>query len=141
VSVTSVCQAGEQHLPRNLSCPKAVRPVLKRIQNKGKTMKRTFRNFFKLALLSLAALVLIGATHQTARADEVTLTGSTAGAITAPGLIFTPTANFNGTTALGIGSLSGPNSLGSFFVATGPLQLTGGLFQLDITFTAPTGIA
>ncbi|HKP37460.1 MAG TPA: PEP-CTERM sorting domain-containing protein [Pyrinomonadaceae bacterium] len=104
-------------------------------------MKSTARNFFKLALLSLAALVIIGATHQTARADEVTLTGFTAGAVTAPGVIFTPTANFNSTTALGIGSLSGPNSLGSFFLATGPLQLTGGLFQLDITFTAPTGIA
>jgi len=104
-------------------------------------MKSITSNFLKLALLSLAALVIIGATHQTARADEVTLTGFTIGAVTAPNLIFTPTANFNGTTALGIGSLSGPNSLGTLFLTTGPTATTGGLFELGITFTSPTGIA
>lgn len=91
--------------------------------------------------LGIAALILVGATHQTARADEVTLTGFTTGAVTAPSVLFTPTGNFNGTTSLGIGSLSGPNSLGSIFLATAPTALTSGLFQLDITFTSPTGIA
>ena len=104
-------------------------------------MKRIASNFFKLALLSLAALVIIGATHQTARADEVTLTGSTTGANSVPGLTFTGTEFFTGTTALGIGSLSGPNNLGTFFLSTAPQSLIGGAFQLDITFTSPTGIA
>jgi hypothetical protein len=103
-------------------------------------MKSIASKFLKLALLSIAALVLVGATHQTARADEVTLTGSTAFGLTAPGVTFT-TNSFTGTTALGIGALSGANSLGTFFLNTGPTSLTGGLFQLDITFTSPTGIS
>jgi PEP-CTERM motif-containing protein len=104
-------------------------------------MKSIASNFVKLALLSLAALVIIGATHQTARADEVTLTGSTVGAHAVAGLTFAGNQFFTGTTALGIGSLSGPNNLGMFSLSTGPTQLTGGGFQLDITFTSPAGIA
>lgn len=104
-------------------------------------MKSIASNVLRYALLGIAALVIVGATHQTARADEITLTGSTTGALSVPNLTFTGNQLFNGTTALGIGSLSGPNSLGSFFLSTGPLALTGGLFQLDITFTSPTGIA
>jgi hypothetical protein len=104
-------------------------------------MKSIASSLFKLALLSLAALVIVGTTYQTARADEVTLTGSTTGGHAGPGLSFTGTEFFTGTTALGLGSLSGPNSLGTFFLSTGPLSLTGGGFQLDITFTSPAGIA
>ncbi|MGQ0761029.1 MAG: PEP-CTERM sorting domain-containing protein [Acidobacteriota bacterium] len=74
------------------------------------------------------------------RADEVTISGSTAGATSVPFLGFTGN-QFTGTTALGIGSLSGANSLGQLSLATAPLELIGGIFQLNITFTAPTGIA
>ena len=88
----------------------------------------------------IALLVIVGATHTSARADEVTISGSTTGAVSAPGVIFTGSEFFTGTTALGIGSLSGANSLGTFFLSTGPLSATGGLFQLDIAFTTPTGI-
>ena len=88
----------------------------------------------------MALLVIVGAAHTSARADEVTVSGSTTGALTAPGVLFTGSEFFTGTTALGIGSLSGVNSLGTFFVNTGPLSATSGLFQLDITFTTPTGI-
>jgi hypothetical protein len=103
-------------------------------------MKSIASKFIKLGLLSLAVLIIVGATHRTARADEVTLSGSTTGALSAPNLNFTGTDFFTGTTALGIGSLSGPNSLGTFTLNTAPTALTGGLFRLDITFTAPAGI-
>ena len=42
-------------------------------------MRTAISGLIKSALLGLAALVIIGASHQSARADEVTLTGSTAG--------------------------------------------------------------
>lgn len=103
-------------------------------------MKRTITNLMKTALLGLAALVIVGATHQTARADEVTISGFTTGANTAPNLSFAGNS-FTGTTFLNIGSLSGANSLATFFLNTAPGSLVGGSFQLDITFTAPTGIA
>ena len=103
-------------------------------------MATTFHRIFRGSALALALLVIVGASHTAARADEVTVSGSTTGALTAPGVIFTGSEFFTGTTALGVGSLSGVNSLGTFFVNTGPLSATGGLFQLDITFTTPTGI-
>jgi hypothetical protein len=103
-------------------------------------MAISFSKILRGVAFSIALLVIVGATHTSARADEVTLTGSTAGANTAAGLSFTGSNFFTGTTALGFGSLSGANSLGTFFLNTGPLSMTGGLFQLDITFTAPTGI-
>jgi hypothetical protein len=103
-------------------------------------MTTTFRRIFRGSALAFSLLVILGATHSSARADEVTVSGSTTGALTAPGVLFTGSEFFTGTTALGIGSLSGVNSLGTFFVNTGPLSATSGLFQLDITFTTPTGI-
>jgi hypothetical protein len=104
-------------------------------------MNRTVTNFFKTALLGLAALIIVGATHQTARADEVTVAGSTAGIVSGvPQLTFTGNANFTGTTALGIGALSGSNSLGSFFLSTAPTQALAGSFTLNVTFTSPLGI-
>ena len=58
-----------------------------------------------------------------------------------PQLTFSGAEFFTGTTALGIGSLSGANSLGSFFLSTAPTQLLSGSFTLNVTFTAPTGIS
>jgi hypothetical protein len=103
-------------------------------------MKSTTSKFVKLGLLSLAVLIILGASHRTARADEITLNGSTTGALSVPNLTFSGADFFTGTTSLGIGSLSGPNSLGTFFLSTAPTALTGGAFRLDITFTAPSGI-
>ncbi|HEX5703195.1 MAG TPA: PEP-CTERM sorting domain-containing protein [Pyrinomonadaceae bacterium] len=103
-------------------------------------MTTTFHRIFRGVAFSMAMLVIVGASHTAARADEVTVSGSTTGAITAPNVLFTGSEFFTGTTALGLGSLSGVNSLGSFFVNTGQLSATGGLFQLNITFTTPTGI-
>ena len=105
-------------------------------------MKRTTFNLFRMVLVGLAALVLVGATYGIARADEVTVSGSTTGSVTGvPQLTFSGAEFFTGTTALGIGSLSGANSLGSFFLSTAPTQLLSGSFTLNVTFTAPTGIS
>lgn len=103
-------------------------------------MTTSFHRIFRDTALAVALLVILGATHSSARADEVTISGSTAGATSVPFLGFTGN-QFTGTTALGIGSLSGANNLGQLSLATGPLELIGGIFQLNITFTAPTGIA
>lgn len=81
-------------------------------------------------------------TQGQARADEVTISGFTTGAVTGvPPLTFTGNANFTNTTFLNIGALSGPNSLGSFFLSTAPGQLVAGSFTLNVTFTSPTGIS
>lgn len=103
-------------------------------------MTISFTKILRGVAFSMALLVIVGASHTAARADEVTISGSTTGALTAPGVLFTGNEFFTGTTALGVGSLSGVNSLGTFFLNTGPLSTTGGLFQLDITFTTPAGI-
>ena len=100
----------------------------------------TFHRIFRGTAPAIALLIMLGATHSSARADEVTISGSTAGATSVPFLGFTGN-QFTGTTALGIGSLSGVNNLGQLSLATAPLELIGGIFQLNITFTAPTGIA
>jgi len=104
-------------------------------------MKTIASAFVKCILVGLASLVIIGASHSIARADEVTISGSTSGSVTGvPQLTFTGNASFAGTTALGIGSLSGANSLGSFFLVTAPTQPLNGSFTLNVSFTAPTGI-
>lgn len=92
--------------------------------------------------LSIAAIAFFTLAQGVARADEVTITGSTTGVVSGvPQLTFTGNANFTGTTSLGIGSLSGPNSLGSFFLSTAPSQLVAGSFTLNVTFSVPSGIA
>src|SRR5262245_10519631 len=103
-------------------------------------MTIAFRSLLKSIALGVAMLVVIGASYTSARADELTISGFTTFLNSVPNLAFTPTPSFNGTTSLGIGSLSGPNSLGTFSLATAPAQLVGGAFQLDITFLTPTGI-
>jgi len=104
-------------------------------------MTISFTKILRGVAFGLALLVVAGATHTSARADEVTIGGSTTGGTSVPFLGFTGN-EFTGTTALGIGSLSGVNSLGQLSLATAPAaELIGGIFQLNITFTAPTGIA
>ena len=91
--------------------------------------------------LCLVALAFLTLAQSEARANEVTISGSTTGTVVGvPQLTFTGNASFTGTTALGIGSLSGSNSLGSFFLSTAPTQSLSGSFTLNVTFTAPTGI-
>lgn len=104
-------------------------------------MKTHLTMLAKSLALAIAAIAVFTLSEGVARADEITLTGSTTGAITGvPQLTFTGNSHFNSTTALGIGSLSGPNSLGSFFLSTDATQLVAGSFTLNVTFTSPTGI-
>lgn len=99
---------------------------------------RTAGRSLFLCLLVLGFTALAGTE---ARADEVTISGSTTGTVSGvPQLTFTGN-NFTGTTALGVGALSGSNSLGSFFLSTAPTQALSGSFSLNVTFTVPTGIA
>jgi PEP-CTERM motif len=90
--------------------------------------------------LGIALVAIFGITQKAARADEVTISGSTTGTVTGvPQLTFAGNS-FTGTTALGIGSLSGADRLGTFTLSTAPTQALAGSFTLNITFTAPTGI-
>jgi hypothetical protein len=105
-------------------------------------MKTACSRLIKSAMLGLVVLVILGASHGSARADEVTITGQTTGTVTGvPQLTFTGNSNFTGTTALGIGSLSGSNSLGTFFLSTADLQPLSGSFTLNLTFFVPAGIS
>ena len=91
--------------------------------------------------LSVVALAFFALAAGEARADEVTISGSTTGTVSGvPQLTFAGNPSFTGTTALGIGSLSDVNSLGTFTLSTAPLQPLAGSFTLNITFTAPAGI-
>lgn len=104
-------------------------------------MRTSLTSLFKPIALSMAAIAVIGLSQSMARADEVTLVGSTTGVVSlAPQLTFAGNA-FNGMTALGVGALSGANRLGTFTLALAPMEAVSGSFQLDITFTQPTGIS
>lgn len=101
---------------------------------------KNFSTTFKPLALSIALFAIFTATQGVARADEVTIVGSTTGTVTgAPLLTFTGNT-FTGTTALGVGALSGANRLGTFSLDRGPLQAVNGSFTLQITFTMPAGI-
>jgi hypothetical protein len=90
--------------------------------------------------LCLFVLGLVALAHTEARADEVTISGSTSGVVSGvPQLTFAGNS-FTGMTALGTGALSGANNLGTFTLATGPLQAAAGTFALNVNFTVPTGI-
>ena len=107
-------------------------------------MRTSILGLLKTLSLGIALLAVLTLSQGVARADEVTVTGSTTGVVSGvPQLTFTGNANFTGTTALGIGSFSGPNSLGSFFLSTDPggPVLVAGTFTLNVTFSVPTGIA
>src|SRR3989442_952234 len=100
-------------------------------------MKTAISGLVKSVLLGLAVLLIVGASHSIARADEVTITGSTTGSISGvPQLTFTGN-NFLGTTALGGGSRGGRNSLGIFFLSPALLQSFAGLFFLNVFSPAP----
>lgn len=104
--------------------------------------KFSIRTAGRSLFLCLVGLGFLAVGAAEARADEVTITGSTTGVVSGvPQLTFAGNNNFTGTTALGVGSLSGSNSLGSFFLNTAPTQALNGTFTLNVTFTVPAGIA
>ena len=104
-------------------------------------MKTKLTVLAKSLALAVATIAVLTLGQTVARADEVTVSGSTTGSITGvPQLTFAGNSGFTGTTALGNGSLSGPNSLGAFFLSTDALQAVAGQFTLNVTFVGPTGI-
>jgi hypothetical protein len=107
--------------------------------------------------LSILAIAFLALSAGEARADEVFVAGSTAGCFGAactPGASATflgltySNATFAGTTASGFRGLGGNaspgsnfNNLGSFSLSTAPNVYNGQTFTLQVTFTAPQGIA
>jgi PEP-CTERM motif-containing protein len=106
-------------------------------------------------MLGLAVMFLIAVNQKAARADEVTINGSTLGCFgaacvpgnsaTIPGMSFSD-STFAGTTAngfRGLGAVPNPganfNNLGSFTLSTAPNSFNTP-FTLQVTFTAPEGI-
>ncbi len=103
-----------------------------------KSQRTTLLKALSIAITFAGVLILA---QGQARADEVTISGFTTGTVTGvPQLSFTGNSAFTNTTFLGIGSLSGANNLGAFFLSTAPGQLVAGTFTLNVTFTSPTGI-
>ncbi len=107
--------------------------------------------------LSIFAIAILALGQGEARADEVFISGNTNGcfgAACAPGASATflgltySNSTFAGTTASGFRGLGGNanpgsnfNNLGSFSLSTAPNVYTGQTFSLQVTFTAPQGIA
>lgn len=104
-------------------------------------MKSRITTLLKSLSIVLTLAGVLAFAQGQARADEVTITGSTTGAITGvPQLSFTGNNSFTTTTFLGQTSLSGSNNLGTFFLSTAPGSTVSGAFTLNVTFTGPSGI-
>lgn len=104
-------------------------------------MKSHRTTLLKSLSMAIALVGILMIAQGQARADEVTISGFTTGAVTGvPQLSFTGNNSFTNTTFLGIGALSGANNLGTFALSTAPGQFVGGSFTLNVTFTSPTGI-
>lgn len=92
--------------------------------------------------LCLTALTVLIFGQGAACADEVTISGSTTGnASGVSQLAFFGSTNFTVTTVLGAGALIGTNNLGTVILSIGPAQMVSGSLTVNITFTAPNGIA
>ncbi|HEX8458320.1 MAG TPA: PEP-CTERM sorting domain-containing protein [Pyrinomonadaceae bacterium] len=104
---------------------------------------KNFATMFKPLAMSLALFAIFGAA-QVAKADPVTVTGTSSGTVTGTAASFlTFTGNtFTATTAGGVGSFSGADRIGTFTLAsTAGETPVSGTFTLNLTFTAPAGIA
>jgi len=105
-------------------------------------MKFNKTTLLKSLSISFALVCVLVLAQGQARADEVTISGSTTGTVIGvPQLTFTGNPSFTNTTVLGIGALSGANNLGTFTLATNPAQVLAGSFNLVVTFVAPAGIS
>ncbi|MGI8654374.1 MAG: PEP-CTERM sorting domain-containing protein [Pyrinomonadaceae bacterium] len=107
----------------------------------------------KTLALTIAAIALFTLSQGTVRADEITVSGTTAGAFngqtpsttaTLLGLTFN-SSNFTATTSGGFATLGGVgggnDNLGTLTLANTNATYNGNTFTLQVNFTAPTGIA
>ena len=103
---------------------------------------KTFATMLKPLAMSITLLAIFSA-GQIAKADPVTVSGTSSGTITgtaASFLSFTGN-NFTATTAGGVGSFSGADRIGTFTLSSTASQTpVSGSFMLNLTFTAPSGI-
>lgn len=103
---------------------------------------KNFATMLKPLAMGIALIAVFGA-GQIAKADPVTVSGTSSGTVTgtaASFLTFTGNA-FTATTAGGVGSFSGANRIGTFALSStaGETPVSGN-FTLNLTFTAPSGI-
>ena len=103
---------------------------------------KNFANMLKPLAMGIALIAIFGA-GQIAKADPVTVTGTSSGTVTgtaASFLTFTGN-NFTATTAGGVGSFSGVDRIGTFVLASSVGETpVNGTFTLNLTFTAPAGV-
>ncbi len=103
---------------------------------------KNFATMFKPLAMGIALIAIFGA-GQIAKADPVTVSGSSSGTVTgtaASFLSFTGN-NFTATTAGGVGSFSGVDRIGTFVLSSSAGETpVNGNFTLNLTFTAPSGI-
>lgn len=88
-------------------------------------------------VLTLLAVAVLALAPVAARADEVTVAGTTSASGVPLGITFT-NGSFSGTTA---GGFAGFSNLGSFTLSTSPRTYTGDTLSLLVVFTLPSGIA
>jgi hypothetical protein len=103
---------------------------------------KNFANMLKPLAMGIALIAIFGA-GQIAKADPITVSGTSSGTVTgtaASFLTFTGN-NFTATTAGGVGSFSGNDRIGTFVLASTVGETpVNGTFMLNLTFTSPTGI-
>ncbi|HEX8130715.1 MAG TPA: PEP-CTERM sorting domain-containing protein [Pyrinomonadaceae bacterium] len=103
---------------------------------------KNFATMFKPLAMSIALIAIFGVA-QVAKADPVTVSGTSSGTVTgtaASFLSFTGN-NFTATTAGGVGAFSGVDRIGTFtLLSTAGETPVSGNFTLNLTFTAPAGI-
>lgn len=104
---------------------------------------KNFATMLKPFAMSIALLAIIAAGQTIAKADPVTVSGTSTGTITGSAASFlTFTGNsFTATTAGGVGSFSGADRIGTFALLSTPGETpVNGAFTLNLTFTTPSGI-
>jgi hypothetical protein len=104
---------------------------------------KNFATMLKPFAMSVALLAIFAAGQTIAKADPVTVSGTSSGTITGTAAAFLSfTGNsFTATTAGGVGSFSGADRIGTFTLLATPGDTpVAGNFTLNLTFTAPAGI-
>ncbi len=105
-------------------------------------MMKNFATMLKPFAMSIALLAIFSAA-QIAKADPVTVSGTSSGTITGTAAQFLTFSDntFTATTAGGVGAFTGTDRIGSFALASTASETpVSGTFTLNLTFTAPTGI-
>ena len=105
-------------------------------------MMKNFATMLKPFAMSIALLAIFSAA-QIAKADPVTVSGTSSGSVTGTAAQFLTFQgnNFTATTAGGVGSFSGTDRIGTFVLAsTAGETPVSGTFTLNLTFTTPSGV-